>query len=148
MLNILKYLKGVAMRTLKLASLAFALSLILSATGTTLAQTTSAHQNQVWGLVRTADHSTMNIWDKHVTILVRPVENDKPGPAVATAKLHQGHYAADMGSAPAGKYTVQINPGSSGYGSGQTLIDYPGPGGNVHQSFTLVLGQPPIPAKN
>jgi hypothetical protein len=136
------------MRTLKLASLALVLTLILGAAGTTLAQAASAHQNQVWGLVRTQDHSTMNIWDKHVTILVRPVENDKPGPPVATAKLHHGHYAADMGNAPAGKYTVQINPGAGDYGSGQTLIDYPGPGGNVHQSFTLVLGQPAIPAKN
>jgi|SRR5580658_1930320 hypothetical protein len=136
------------MKTLKLANLALALSLILGAAGTTMAQTSSAHQNQVWGLVRTQDHSTMNIWDKKVTILVRPVENDKPGAPVAMAKLHQGHYHADMGNAPAGKYTVQINPGSSGYGSGQTLIDYPGPGGNVHQSFTLVLGQPAIPAKN
>ena len=49
------------MKTLKLANLALALSLILGAAGTTMAQTSSAHQNQVWGLVRTQDHSTMNI---------------------------------------------------------------------------------------
>ncbi|HUN57376.1 MAG TPA: hypothetical protein VMU41_04630 [Candidatus Binataceae bacterium] len=136
------------MRTLKLATLALALSMVLGAAGITQAQTSSAHQNKVWGLVRTQDHSTMNVWDKHVTIVVRPVVNDAPGAPVAKATLHHGHYAADMGNAPAGKYTVQINPGSTGYGAGQTLIDYPGPGGDVHQSFTLVLGGPPIPAKN
>ena len=135
------------MRTLKVATLACALSLILIVAGTITTQAAS-HDNQVWGLVRTRDHSTMNVWDKHVTIVVRSIENDKPGAVVAQSKLNHGHYAADMGNAPAGKYTVQINPGSTGYESGQTLIDYPGPGGNVHQSFTLVLGGPPIPSKN
>ena len=83
----------------------------------------------------------MNIWDKHVVVEVRSVVNDKPGPVVATSKLHHGHFMADMGGAPAGKYVVDVKPGSTGYGAGQTLIDYPGPGGNVHQSFTLVLGR-------
>jgi len=134
------------MRTLKLAGLALTLSLILGAAGNTMAQT-PAHQNQVWGLVRTADHSTMNIWDKKVVIVVRSVENDKPGPVVGTSKLKHGHYAVNMGSAAAGKYVVEVDPHGGDYQGGQTLIDYPGPGGNVHQAFTLVLGQPAVPAK-
>jgi hypothetical protein len=134
------------MRTLKLAGLALTLSLILGAAGNTMAQT-PAHQNQVWGLVRTADHSTMNIWDKKVVVVVRSVENDKPGPVVGTSKLKHGHYAVNMGSAAAGKYVVEVDPHGGDYQGGQTLIDYPGPGGNVHQAFTLVLGQPAVPAK-
>jgi hypothetical protein len=134
------------MRTLKLAGLALTLSLILGAAGNTMAQT-PAHQNQVWGLVRTADHSTMNIWDKKVVIVVRSVENDKPGPVVGTSKLKHGHYAVNMGSAAAGKYVVEVDPHGGDYQGGQTLIDYPGPGGNVHQAFTLILGQPAVPAK-
>jgi hypothetical protein len=136
------------MRILKLTGLALTLALIFGTSRSTLAQTSTAHQNQVWGLIRTQDHSTMNIWDKQVVVEVRPVVNDKPGAVVATSKLHHGHFMADMGSAPAGKYVMNVKPGSSGYGAGQTLIDYPGPGGNVHQSFTLVLGGPAIPAKN
>lgn len=136
------------MRILKLAGFALALGLILGTSRTTMAQTSTAHQNQVWGLVRTQDHSTMNIWDKHVVIEVRQVVNDKPGPLVATSKLNHGHYMADMGTAPAGKYVVDVKPGSTDYGAGQTLVDYPGPGGNVHQGFTLVLGGPAIPSKN
>jgi hypothetical protein len=136
------------MRILKLAGLALTLALILGPSRTTLAQGSKAHQNQVWGLIRTQDHSTMNIWDKHVVVEVRSVVDDKPGPLVASSKLHQGHFMADMGSAPAGKYVVNVKPGSTDYGAGQTLIDYPGPGGDVHQSFTLVLGGPAIPAKN
>ena len=134
------------MRTLKLAGLALTLSLILGAAGNTMAQT-PAHQNQVWGLVRTADHSTMNIWDKKVVVVVRSVENDKPGPVVGTSKLKHGHYAVNMGGAAAGKYVVEVDPHGGDYQGGQTLIDYPGPGGNVHQAFTLVLGQPAVPAK-
>jgi hypothetical protein len=126
--------------------LALTLSLILGAAGNTMAQT-PAHQNQVWGLVRTADHSTMNIWDKKVVVVVRSVENDKPGPVVGTSKLKHGHYAVNMGSAAAGKYVVEVDPHGGDYQGGQTLIDYPGPGGNVHQAFTLVLGQPAVPAK-
>jgi hypothetical protein len=134
------------MRTLKLAGLALTLSLILGAAGNTMAQT-PAHQNQVWGLVRTADHSTMNIWDKKVVVIVRSVENDKPGPVVGTSKLKHGHYAVNMGSAAAGKYVVEVDPHGGDYQGGQTLIDYPGPGGNVHQAFTLILGQPAVAAK-
>jgi hypothetical protein len=41
-----------------------------------------------------------------------------------------------MKGAPAGEYVVQINPGGE-YGGGQTVVDYPGPGGNYHQSWTI-----------
>ena len=41
-----------------------------------------------------------------------------------------------MKGAPAGKYVVQINPGGE-YGGGQTVVDYPGPGGNYHQSWPI-----------
>jgi len=105
------------MRTLKLAGLALTLSLILGAAGNTMAQT-PAHQNQVWGLVRTADHSTMNIWDKKVVVVVRSVENDKPGPVVGTSKLKHGHYAVNMGSAAAGKYVVEVDPHGGDYQGG------------------------------
>jgi hypothetical protein len=148
MLDIHDIKKGVTMRILKLVGIALLPAFVFGASRNAMAQASAPHQNQVWGLVRTQDHSTMNIWDKHVTIQVRPVVNDKPGDVVATSKLHRGHYRADMGNAPAGKYVVNLLPGSTGYGAGQTLIDYPGPGGNVHQSFTMVLGGAAIPAKN
>jgi hypothetical protein len=136
------------MRILKLTGLALTLALILGTSSITLAQTSTAHENQVWGLIRTQDHSTMNIWDKRVVVEVRSIVDDKPGPVIGTSKLHHGHYKVDMGDAPAGKYVINIKPGSTGYGAGQTLIDYPGPGGNVHQGFTLVLGGPAISSKN
>jgi hypothetical protein len=46
-----------------------------------------------------------------------------------------------MKDAPAGKYVVQINPDGE-YGGGQTVVDYPGPGGNYHQSWTIAMAQP------
>ena len=134
-------------RSVTSGALALALVSIFGANANLAAQVTSVHHGQVWGSVRTEDRSTNNIFDKRVTVLVRHYDPDKLGAIVAESKLKHGHYIADLGTAPAGKYVVQVNPGGGGYGPGQTIVDYPGPDGNVHQSFTLVLGSPAVPAK-
>jgi hypothetical protein len=134
------------MKPIKSALLALLLSLTLAA-GTSLAQPAAAvHSNQIWGFVGTEDRSTANIFNKHAVVLVRKFDPNGQGPVVATGKVVQRHYAANMGTAPAGKYVVQINPGGE-YGGGQTVVDYPGPGGNYHQSWTIVVGKPAVPAK-
>ena len=100
--------KGVTMRTLKLAGLALTLSLILAPQEHDGTNHPGPSEPGL-GFGPHADHSTMNVWDKHVVIVVRSVDNDKPGPVVATSKLHQGHFMADMGCAP-GKYVVDVKP--------------------------------------
>ncbi|MGA2412325.1 MAG: hypothetical protein ABSG46_18320 [Candidatus Binataceae bacterium] len=133
------------MRTIKLACLTLVLGLTLAAAGTSFAQTT-AHANQIYGTVTTEDRSTSNIFNKHAVVLVRKYDASGQGPVVATGKVIHRHYIANMGDAPAGKYVVEIKPGGE-YGGGQTLVDYPGPGGNYHQSWTIAVGQPAVPGK-
>jgi hypothetical protein len=132
----------------KSIALTIALGLTLIASGGSFAQSSgAAHQGTIWGSVRTQDRSTNNIFDKRVKVIIRQYEPDKLGAIVAQSGLHQGHYIANLHDAPSGKYVVQVNPLGSDYGTGQTIVDYPGPAGNVHQNFTLVLGGPAVPSK-
>jgi hypothetical protein len=146
-LKSINVLEDKVFRLAKSGALVLALVSILGSEGHSAAQTVAPHHGQVWGSVRTEDRSTNNIFDKRVTLVVRRYEPDKLGAVVAESKLKHGHYVADLGEAPAGKYVVQVDPGGGDYGVGQTIVDYPGPAGNVHQNFTLVLGSPAVAAK-
>ena len=133
------------MNTIKLVGLALVVGLTLGGGGTSLAQT-AAHSSQIWGSVQTEAASTGNIFKKGAVVLVRKFNPNGQGAVLAQGKVVSRHYAARMGDAPAGKYVVEIKPGGE-YGGGQTVVDYPGPGGNYHQSWTIAVGQPAVPAK-
>jgi hypothetical protein len=137
---------GGTMKTIKLAGLALVVGLTLSGAGTSLAQTAAAHSSQIWGSVQTEAASTGNIFKKGAVVLVRKFNPNGQGAVVAQGKVVRRHYVAPMGDASAGKYVVEIKPGGE-YGGGQTVVDYPGPGGNYHQSWTIAVGQPAVPAK-
>jgi hypothetical protein len=134
------------MKTIKLAGVALVLGVTLVAAGTSLAQTVAVHSSQIWRFVGTEARSTADIFKKRAVVLVRKFNPNGQGPVVATARVVRRHYALSMGDAPAGKYVVQINPGGE-YGSGERVIDYPGPGGNYHLSWTVAVGQPAVPSK-
>jgi hypothetical protein len=138
--------QGGTMITTKLVGLALVVGLTLVAAGTSLAQTAATHSNQIWGSVRTEDSSTGNTFKKGAVVLVRKFDPNGPGSVVATSKVMHRHYAASMGDAPAGKYVVEIKP-SGEYGGGQTVVDYPGRGGNYHQSWTIAVAKPAVPAQ-
>jgi hypothetical protein len=114
------------------------------------------HPNEIWGSVRTQARSTANIF-KNVVINVHKVNSNQVGPVVASTQVVNRsnppgtgtyHYAVNMGNLPAGKYLVKVLPiAGSEYGAGERLINYPGAGGSVRQDWTLVLGQPAVPAK-
>src|SRR5262249_6329254 len=107
----------------------------------------SGHQNQIWGSVHTEDRSTVNIFDKEVTVLIRKYHPKKLGRIIAFGALRSGgHYVVNMGDLPAGKYVVQVDPGGSEYGGGERVVSYPGNGGSVNQDWTLYLGRGAIPS--
>jgi hypothetical protein len=57
----------------------------------------SAHQNQIWGSVHTEDRSTVNIFDKEVTILIRKYHPKRLGRVIAFGMVQSGgHYAVNM----------------------------------------------------
>ena len=107
----------------------------------------AAHQNQIWGSVHTEDRSTVNIFDKEVTVLIRKYHPKKLGRIIAFGAVSGGHYAVNMGDLPAGKYVVQVDPGGSEYGGGERVVSYSGNGGSVNQDWTLYLGRGAIPSE-
>ena len=106
----------------------------------------SAHSKQIWGSVHTEDRSTVNIFDKEVTVLIRKYHPKRLGRIIAFGAVSGGHYAVNMGDLPAGKYVVQVDPGGSEYGGGERVVSYPGSGGSVNQDWTLYLGRGAIPS--
>src|SRR5260370_18003632 len=73
----------------------------------------SAHRNQIWGSVHTEDRSTVNIFDKEVTVLIRKYHPKKLGRIIAYGAVSGGHYAVSMGDLPAGNHVVHADPGGS-----------------------------------
>jgi hypothetical protein len=106
----------------------------------------SAHPKQIWGSVHTEDRSTVNIFDKEVTVLIRKYHPKRLGRIIAFGAVSGGQYAVNMGDLPAGKYVVQVDPGGSEYGGGERIVSYPGNGGSVNQDWTLYLGRGAIPS--
>ncbi len=107
----------------------------------------SAHQNQIWGSVHTEDRSTVNIFDKEVTVLIRKYHPKKLGRIIAFGAVSGGQYTVNMGDLPAGKYVIQVDPGGSEYGGGERVVSYSGNGGSVNQDWTLYLGRGAIPSE-
>jgi hypothetical protein len=107
----------------------------------------AAHQNQIWGSVHTEDRSTVNIFDKEVTVLIRKYHPKRLGRIIAFSAVNGGHYAVNMGDLPAGKYVVQVDPGGSEYGGGERVVSYSGNGGSVNQDWTLYMGRGAIPSE-
>ena len=102
----------------------------------------SAHQNQIWGSVHTEDRSTVNIFDKEVTVLIRKYHPKKLGRIIAFGAVSGGQYTVNMGDLPAGKYVIQVDPGGSEYGGGERVVSYSGNGGSVGRQPRLAFRCP------
>jgi len=107
----------------------------------------ASHQGQIYGNVQTANEAAFNqLRLDDVTIVVRRVKSGRTGRIVGFSAVKDGKYAIEMGSLPAGKYVVMVDPGASSYKQGERLVEYPGPQGSKRQNWTISTDQNAIPS--
>jgi hypothetical protein len=106
----------------------------------------ASHQGQIYGTVQTPSMAGGNGYRMDdVTIVVRGVKGGKSGKIVGLSEIKNGKYVVNMGALPAGKYAVIVDPGASGYMSGERLIEYPGREGSKEQNWTISMERPANP---